>query len=227
MQSPSPARMPRAVLFDLDGTLLDTAPDMVEALNRLRTEQGLDPMAFAAARPQVSHGALALVRLGFPDAADHEPLRLRYLELYRERLAVETRPFDGVPEVLAALERSGTPWGVVTNKPAWLTLPLMDAMDLTRRAAVIVSGDTVSERKPHPLPLLHAAQRLELAAAECLYVGDAERDVQAAVAAGMPVLVALFGYIDARETPRRWPANGWISAPLETLDWLARARESA
>jgi len=222
MDSAPSGRTLRAVLFDLDGTLLDTAPDMVAALNALRTEQGLDPVPFARARPHVSHGALALVRLGFPEVADHEPLRLRYLELYSERLAVQTRPFDGVPELLAALEQSGTAWGVVTNKPAWLTMPLMETVDLTRRAAVIVSGDTVSERKPHPLPLLHAAQALDLPARECLYVGDAERDVQAAVAAGMPVLVALFGYIGAQETPQRWPADGWISAPLETLDWLAR-----
>lgn len=216
------SRPVRAVLFDLDGTLLDTAPDMVSALNALRAEQGLDPVPFTQARPHVSHGALALVRLGFPHLADHEPLRLRYLELYRERLAVHTQPFDGVPELLAALERSGTAWGVVTNKPGWLTLPLLDALDLRRRAAVIVSGDTVSERKPHPMPLLHAAQALERATPECLYVGDAERDVQAAVAAGMPVLVALFGYIGVEEAPQRWPADGWISAPLETLQWLSQ-----
>jgi len=213
------------VLFDLDGTLLDTAPDMVGALSALRAEEGLEPVPFAMARPQVSHGAAALVGLGFPHVPEWEPLRLRFLELYRERLVVQTQPFDGVPEVLAALEQSGTAWGVVTNKPAWLTAPLMDALDLTRRAAVIVSGDTVAERKPHPLPLLHAAQALDLPARECLYVGDAERDVQAAVAAGMPVLVALFGYIGAEETPQRWSADGWISAPLETLDWLARQRD--
>lgn len=223
MESPIIGRTIRAVLFDLDGTLLDTAPDMVAALNALRTEQGLDPLPFARARPHVSHGALALVRLGFPEVADHEPLRLRYLQLYSERLAIHTRPFDGVPELLATLEQSGTAWGVVTNKPAWLTTPLMNTLDLTRRAAVIVSGDTVSERKPHPLPLLHATQVLGLAPEECLYVGDAERDVQAAVAAGMPVLVALFGYIAAEEAPQRWPADGWIDAPLDTLEWLARA----
>jgi phosphoglycolate phosphatase len=208
------------VLFDLDGTLLDTAPDMVGALNALRAEEGRDPVPFAAARPQVSNGAAALVRLGFPDVAEREPLRLRYLDLYRSRVADQTLPFAGVPELLALLDEAGTPWGIVTNKPAWLTDPLMEALGWQGRAGVIVSGDTVSERKPHPLPLLHAAQRLGLDAPECLYVGDAERDVQAAVAAGMPVLVAMFGYIDPLEAPRTWAADGWIHAPLDTLGWL-------
>jgi phosphoglycolate phosphatase len=208
------------VLFDLDGTLLDTAPDMVGALNALRAEQGLDPVPFAVARSQVSHGAAALVRLGFPDVPDRKSLQLRYLELYRLRVAEQTRPFAGVPELLAALEQAGTRWGVVTNKPGWLTDPLMEALGLRSRAAIIVSGDTLSERKPHPLPLLYAARTLGFEADECLYVGDAERDVQAAVAAGMPVLVALFGYIDPLEGPQGWPADGWIQSPLQTLGWL-------
>ncbi len=219
-QGPSVSRPIRAVLLDLDGTLLDTAPDMVDALNALRAEQGLDAIPFETARLQVSHGAAALVRLGFPDIADYEPLRLRYLDLYRARLAVQTRPFAGWLEVLAALDRAGIPWGIVTNKPAWLTEPLLDALSLRSRAGVIVSGDTVSKRKPHPLPLLHAAQGLGLAPCECIYAGDAERDVESAVAAGMPVLVALFGYIDPLEMPLRWPANGWINSPLEMLHWL-------
>jgi phosphoglycolate phosphatase len=213
-----------ACLFDLDGTLLDTAPDMVGALNSLRAEEGLEPIPFGKARPQVSHGAAALVRLGFPHVAEREPLRLRYLDLYRARVAQQTQPFAGVTELLATLEQSGIAWGVVTNKPGWLTAPLLEALDFGRCAGVIVSGDTVAERKPHPLPLLHAAQALGRAPGECLYVGDAERDVQAAVAAGMPVLVALFGYIEPREEPRRWPADGWIDTPLGTLDWL-RARQ--
>jgi N-acetyl-D-muramate 6-phosphate phosphatase len=215
-------RTPRAVLFDLDGTLLDTAPDMVGALNTLREERSFPPLPFAAARPQVSHGAAALVRLGFPEvpAPDREALRVRFLELYSDRIADETRPFERVPELLGMLERAGIPWGVVTNKPAWLTDPLLQALGLSRRAQVVVSGDTLAERKPHPLPLLHAAQLLGLAPAECLYVGDAARDVQAARAAGMQVIVALFGYIDPLEMPRDWPADGWISSPLELLDWL-------
>jgi N-acetyl-D-muramate 6-phosphate phosphatase len=215
----------RACLFDLDGTLLDTAPDMAGALNTLLVERASTPLPFATVRPQVSHGAVALVRLGFPDAAEteREALRVRFLELYRARLAEQTRPFAGIPELLAAIERQGIPWGVVTNKPAWLTEPLLQALGLGSRAGVIVSGDTVAERKPHPLPLIHAAQRLGLLPAQCLYVGDAERDVQAARAAGMQVLVALFGYIDPLSAPREWPADGWISSPLEVLGWLGNS----
>jgi phosphoglycolate phosphatase len=217
---------PRAVLFDLDGTLLDTAPDMVGALNDLRVEQSLAPLPFAIARPHVSHGALSLVRLAFPEArdADREALRLRFLELYRSQLAVRTRPFAGMLELLAAIERAGLPWGVVTNKPAWLTEPLLEATGLRSRASIIVSGDTVPERKPHPLPLIHASQRLGIAPTECLYVGDAERDVQAARAAGMRVIVALFGYIDPLEAPQSWPADGWIRSPLDAMTWLGSSQ---
>jgi phosphoglycolate phosphatase len=213
------------VLFDLDGTLLDTAPDMIGALNALRNERSCPPLPFAAARPQVSHGAAALVRLGFPEVPDpdREALRIRFLELYSARLAEETRPFASVPELLAAIERAGIPWGVVTNKPGWLTDPLLQALGLTSRARVIVSGDTVAERKPHPLPLLHAAQQLGVPPADCLYVGDAARDIEAARAAGMHAIVALFGYIDPLEAPQNWPAHGWISSPLELLDWLGCA----
>jgi phosphoglycolate phosphatase len=221
--------IPRAVLFDLDGTLLDTAPDMVGALNALRKERSFPPLPFATARPQVSHGAVALVRLGFPEVpeSDHEPLRVRFREIYSGRIAEETRPFEGIPELLGAIEHAGIPWGVVTNKPGWLTDPLLQALALSSRAQVIVSGDTVAEHKPHPLPLLHAAQQLGLPPADCLYVGDAARDVQAARAAGMQVIVALFGYIDPLETPQDWPADGWISSPLEILDWVGCTGSSA
>lgn len=210
------------MLFDLDGTLLDTAPDMAGALNALRQQRSLAPLPFETIRPHVSHGAAALVRLGFPGVRDaqSEILRARFLDLYRARLAQQTRPFAGVPELLAAIEGRPMPWGVVTNKPAGFTEPLLQALDLYRRAAVVVSGDTVAEHKPHPLPLLHAARTLGLASQDCLYVGDAQRDIQAARAAGMPVVVALFGYIGPQDEPLQWPADGWVNAPGEILDWL-------
>ena len=178
-------RGPAALLLDLDGTLLDTAPDMGGALNRLRLEWGLDPLPHSTIRPVVSHGAMRLVKLGFPDAAgEHfEQLRLRFLDLYAQNLAEHTRPFPGIEPVLDELERRGVPWGVVTNKPAWLTDPLMAALGLDRRAGCVVSGDTVAERKPHPLPLLHAAGLVGVAPERCVYVGDAERDIQAGRAA--------------------------------------------
>jgi len=215
--------MTRGVLFDLDGTLVDTAPDMAAALNRLLREEGRAPLEFAAIRPCVSHGATALVRLGFADADDvvFARLRARYLDIYREQLAVETRVFEGVQAALSRLETDGIPWGVVTNKPGWLTDPLLEQLELRERARVIVSGDTLPQRKPHPAPLLHAADKLGIPPAECVYIGDAERDVLAARAAGMQVFVAWFGYIPAEERPLDWPATGWLRNPQEMSTLLA------
>jgi phosphoglycolate phosphatase len=212
----------RAVLLDLDGTLLDTAPDMVSALNSLRSEQGAEPLPFAEVRQLVSHGALALVRRGFPQApaAELEQLRSRFLEIYRDVLAVDTVVYAGVSEALARLEAGGLPWGVVTNKPGRLTEPLLQKLGFGERAGVVVSGDTLPERKPHPAPLLHAAQALGVEPQRCIYVGDAERDVLAARAAGMPVFVALFGYIPEEERPRSWPADGWLDSSRALADLL-------
>jgi len=214
----------RAVFFDLDGTLLDTAPDMAAAVNALRIEQSLEPLPFATIRNQVSHGAAAVVRTAFPHApeADFRALRDRFLTLYRPRVAAESRPFPGMPELLDALEAAGVPWGVVTNKPAWLAEPLLEALALRQRAIAVVSGDTLPERKPHPRPLLLAAERAGVAPRACLYVGDAERDIIAGRAAGMRTLVACFGYIGPMENARAWPADGWIDSPQEVLPWIAR-----
>jgi phosphoglycolate phosphatase len=206
----------RAVLFDLDGTLLDTAPDLASAINELRREKGLDPLPFNEVRPLVSHGARALVRLAFPQHGSgvvFEELRTRFLDIYRGRLSVQTRPYEGLLDALGDLESGGIAWGVVTNKPGWLTEPLLEQLALRDRAGVVVSGDTLPERKPHPAPLLHAAHSLGVAPAQCIYVGDAERDVLAARAAGMDVFVALFGYLSADEHPKDWPANGWLDSP--------------
>jgi phosphoglycolate phosphatase len=213
----------RPVLFDLDGTLLDTAPDMVAALNRLRGEEGREPLPFEPMRRFVSHGSARLVQVGFPDAdaLNHERLRQRYLAIYREDLAVETRLFPGFEAVLDELDARSAPWGVVTNKPGWLTAPLLSAMGLAKRAGAVVSGDTLEERKPHPAPLLHAARRIGREPAEFVYLGDAERDVQAARAAGMRPLVARFGYLGPDDDPRQWQADGMIDSPRELLPWLA------
>jgi len=208
-----------AVLFDLDGTLLDTAPDMAAALNQLRREQGLAALPYPDVRPLVSHGATALVKLGFPnvDAKAFDELRSRFLAIYQECLSVETRPYEGVAEVLSHLERNGIPWGVVTNKPTGLTEALLDDLSLRTRAGVIVCGDTLPVRKPHPGPLLHAAAQLGIAPLRCIYVGDAERDVLSACAAGMRVFVALYGYISEDERPLDWPATGWLDEPLAMM----------
>ncbi len=212
-----------ALLLDLDGTLLDTAPDMGGALNRLRAERGLEPLPFATIRPVVSHGAVRLVTLGFPGSAGDafEALRLRFLELYAQHLAEHTTLFPGIEAVLDELEARGLPWGVVTNKPGWLTDPLLAALELDRRAACVVSGDTLPERKPHPLPLLHAAALVRVPPERCVYVGDAERDIQAGRAAGMATVVAAYGYLSEQDDPGGWQPTGIVAEPGELRDWMA------
>ncbi len=212
----------RAALFDLDGTLLDTAPDMAAALNLLRSEMSAAPLPFELVRPQVSNGAIAMIRTAFPQAAgaEFERLRVRFLDIYRANLAVHTQLFPGFASVLQRLEECRLPWGVVTNKAAWLTEPLLQALGLRQRAGCVLSGDTLPERKPHPRPLLVAAERLGVAAVDCVYVGDALRDVQAANGAGMCALGAEFGYLNPLDEPHRWPVAGWLSAPADLLPWL-------
>jgi phosphoglycolate phosphatase len=212
----------RAILFDLDGTLLDTAPDMVGALNALRREHGLAPLPYEEVRPAVSHGAARVVKIGFPDAAAQSAaaLQRRFLEIYRGALSQGTRLFPGMEQVLYTLARRRLKAGIITNKPAWLTLPLLDEMGLRARFDCVVSGDTVAERKPHPLPLLHAAKLADVSPGECVYVGDAERDVQAAHAAGMPALVANYGYLREGEDSSAWTGDGYLDQALDLLDWL-------
>lgn len=212
----------RAVLFDLDGTLLDTAPDMVGALNRLREEHALTPLPFDAVRSAVSHGAARVVKAGFPnaDAEQLAALQQRFLEIYRGALSRETRLFAGMDEVLKALTSWRVKSGIVTNKAAWLTDPLLADLGIRGRFACVVSGDTLAERKPHPLPLLHAAALAEVRPDECIYVGDAQRDIQAAHAAEMPGLVANYGYLRADEDSGDWGADGYLNRPLDLLDWL-------
>ena len=220
--APTPGTI-RTVLFDLDGTLLDTAPDLAEALNAVLVENNRTPLPYEAIRPVVSHGGIALIELGFELEQSNpafDPLRQRLLEIYRENISRLTRPFPGITELLEKLEKRGLGWGVVTNKPGWLTEPLMDALDLTRRAAGIVSGDTLEERKPHPAPLLHACDMIGSKPGDCLYVGDAERDIEAGHNAGMATLVAMFGYLMEQDRPETWGATALIQRPGEILDWI-------
>jgi len=213
----------RTVLFDLDGTLADTAPDLAHALNILLGEEGKPPLPYDTIRPEVSHGATALIRLGFgvgSGDAGFDRLRQRFLDLYSENLCHHTRPFDGIVPLLKALAARGINWGIVTNKPAFLTDPLVARLHLAPAPACVVSGDTVPNRKPHPEPMLLACTRAGSRAEQCLYVGDAERDIIAGRHAGMKTLVALFGYISKDETPQNWGADGMIHTPHEILDWL-------
>lgn len=216
------SRTLRAVLFDLDGTLLDTAPDMVAALNALRLENHLAPLPYEQVRGAVSHGAAKLVLTGFPDAVGErfETLRARYLEIYAGALARGTRLFPGMEQVLDELSTRRLSAGIVTNKPAWLTEPLLQELNLRTRFVCVVSGDTVAERKPHPMPLLHAAQLAGVAAEECIYVGDALRDVQAARAAHMPALIADYGYMLPDEDSSTWGGDARLNQPTDLLRWL-------
>jgi len=212
-----------AVLFDLDGTFADTAPDMAYALNLLLASHGRPALPFEAIRPHVSHGGKAMVGLGFglaPGDEGFDALRREFLDIYAANLVRETTPFPGMLALVTDLEERGILWGIVTNKPAWLTDPLMETLGLTRRAACVVSGDTAARAKPHPDPLLHACRLIGREPDDCWYVGDSERDVAAGLAAGTGTLVALFGYLGVGEDPAGWGADGMIREPIEVLDWL-------
>ncbi|MEP7083089.1 MAG: HAD-IA family hydrolase [Betaproteobacteria bacterium] len=213
----------RAVLFDLDGTLIDSAPDLGAAVNRMRVARGLPALADGVLRPHASHGARGLVSVGFnltPDHPDFLALREEFLAGYAAALCERTVLFPGVTRVLDALEAARLPWGIVTNKSTRLTLPLLDALALRLRPGCIVCGDTTARAKPHPEPLLAAASLLGVLPGECVYVGDAERDVEAGKAAGMITLIARYGYIRDDELPDEWLAEGSLAAPLDLLDWL-------
>ncbi|WP_455216637.1 HAD family hydrolase [Kaarinaea lacus] len=213
----------RTILFDLDGTLADTAPDLAFALNSVLQEQKRETLPFETIRPVVSHGGIALTSLGFgiePGHPDFEPLRQRLLEIYRSNIARETRLFPGMEELLINIENSNRNWGIVTNKPSWLTEPLMDALGLSDRAACIVSGDTCVNRKPHPEPILHGCRLAGSEAEQCLYIGDAERDIEAGRRAGLHTIVALFGYIGENENPVDWEADALLNSPADIFRWI-------
>jgi len=222
---PAPRRLPiEAVLFDLDGTLADTAGDLAGALNRVRADKGLQAVPAAQLRAHASAGARGLLAAGLgvtPDHADYPALRDAFLAYYADGLVITTRLFDGVAEMLDALEARNVRWGVVTNKAHRYTMPVLEALGLAGRAGAIVSGDTTAHPKPHPAPLLHAAETLGVAPSACVYVGDDLRDVVAGNSAGMSTLVADYGYLGESGSSEGWPATGWIAAPLGVLDWLA------
>ncbi len=225
--APAPARAPlKGVLFDLDGTLIDSAPDLAGAANRLRADHGLPPLPLSELRPMVGSGARGMVGVAFgvgPGDEHFERLRDAFLAHYEAGLLQLTRPFDGVPPLLAALEAAGVPWGIVTNKAARFTVPIVAGLGLDRRAAVVVCGDTTPHSKPHPRPLLHAAAAMGLAPESVLYVGDDLRDVQAARAAGMPVVAVTWGYLGLGEPVDAWDADAVLDEPAGVLAWL-RAR---
>jgi phosphoglycolate phosphatase len=213
-----PLPVPSAVLFDLDGTLADTAPDLAGAMNRLRAARGLDPTPYEVLRPVASAGARGLIGAAFglkPGDDGYDELRDTFLANYESALAVDSRLFDGVAALLAALESRGIRWGIVTNKAARFTDPLVPLIGLAH-ASCVISGDTTPHAKPHPAPLLEAARRLGLAPEQCWYVGDDLRDVQAGKAAGMATVAAAWGYCGHAE-PATWDASALIGLPLDLL----------
>ena len=215
--------MTRAVLFDLDGTLADTAQDLGAALNRLLQEEGQLPLPYQHIRPVASHGAQGLIQLGFGIDRNHpdfESLRQRFLDHYENGFADLTVIFDGINALLQQLAQRGIKWGIVTNKPMRFTDRLVPALPWSVPPEVIVSGDTVGVAKPDPKPLLYAAEQLAVAPELCIYLGDAERDVEAAIAAGMKPVIANYGYIAASDEPHKWGAAAFIDNPQQLIDYL-------
>jgi phosphoglycolate phosphatase len=212
-----------AVLFDLDGTLADTAPDLGAALNRVRRDRGLEPVPLAKLRPYASHGARGLIGAGMavaPGDAGYVELRDAFLAHYAAALCVDSTLFTEIASVLDALDARALPWGIVTNKAARYTEPLLLSLRLAPRARTVICGDTTPHAKPHPAPLTEAASRLGVAPARCVYVGDARRDIDAGKAAGMRTLVARWGYLEAGDVPDDWSADGVLESPRALLDWL-------
>ena len=216
--------MIEAVLFDLDGTLADTAPDMARTVNAMRTRRNLAPLPAEVVRPYVSQGARGMILSAFevaPDHPEYPAMRQEFLDLYGDNfLCIDTRLFPGMEALLARLEASAIAWGVVTNKFERLARPIIAQLGLATRAAVVIGGDTCARAKPHPDPLLHAAALMGVAAPRTLYVGDDERDVQAARAAGMPVVVAGYGYLGVGTPPSQWQADAVCNSPAEIEAWI-------
>lgn len=213
-----------AVLFDLDGTFADTAPDLGAALNRLLVEEGRPPLAFDVFRPHTSAGTRGMLRAGFgiaPEDPAYAALAERFLAHYTAALCVHTVLFEGMVELLMELEAQGVAWGIVTNKPARFTLPLMAALGYGERAACIVSGDSAPRPKPYADPILLGCAQIGIEPARCLYVGDDLRDIQAGQSAGTGTVAAAWGYLGADTPITEWGADSLVAHPLEILDLLA------
>jgi phosphoglycolate phosphatase len=215
-----------AVLFDLDGTLVDSAPDLAGSANDLRCAQGLAPLPYQSLRPFVGTGARGMVGAAFgvqPGHAGFESLRDAFLARYEQRMLDQSRRFDGVTELLAAIESAGLRWGIVTNKIERYALPIVAGLALNRPGAVLVAGDTTPHAKPHPEPLFEAARRLGLQPSQCAYVGDDRRDIEAGRAAGMATVAAAWGYLGHGERVEDWAADAIVEQPADLLRWLALA----
>ena len=217
---------PCAILFDLDGTLIDSAPDLAHAANSLRASHGLTALDLDQLRPMVGSGARGMIGVAFglrPGDVGYEALRKDFLQRYIACMLQRTRVFDTVKPVLDVLDKSGLPWGIVTNKAMSMAQPIVRSLGLLARAAVVIGGDSTAHTKPHPMPLLEAARLMDIEASRCIYVGDDARDMQAAQAAGMPGLAAGWGYLGQGEPIHAWGAEVVLERPESLLNWLQLA----
>ena len=215
--------MVEAVLFDLDGTFADTAPDLGEALNHVLSLSGVPALPLATIRLQASHGSRGLLKLALgiePDAPDYNELRDAFLQHYESHICDRTKLFPGMAALIAELEERDLPWGIVTNKPHRYTVPLMEKLGYAKRAACLVSGDTCEHAKPNPMPLLHAAALMGVNPSRCLYLGDDLRDMEAAQAANMIGIIASYGYLDPTLNTNAWPSAGSVQTPFALLRYL-------
>ena len=214
-----------AVLFDLDGTLVDTALDMVGVLFDMLDSHGGDKPPYELARASVSNGSLALIRLAFPGAEERSQLELQqeYLDRYEKTVCKDSVLFPGMPELIDIFDRNGLPWGIVTNKPGRLTRPLLEQLNILERAACAISGDTLPERKPHPAPLLLASRQIGIEPEQTIYVGDAQRDIEAGRRAGMSTIGVTYGYITAEDDPDLWGADEMAADTKELTKILLKA----
>lgn len=228
MIRPHPLPAPRAILFDLDGTLADTAPDLAAAVNRLRTDRGLAPTPYPVLRPTASAGARGMIGAAFgltPGDDGYEELRAQWFDYYQNAMAVHSTLFGGVHELLVGIADAGLSWGIVTNKPARFTDPLIPQIGLAH-AGCVISGDTTAHAKPHPAPLLEGARRLGTAPQDCWYVGDDLRDIEAGHAAGMVTVACAWGYCGAIE-PASWGADYLLDTPTDLLELLLSLRSGS
>lgn len=219
---PLPAK-PAAILFDLDGTLVDSAADLAWAMDILLARKGKGTLSYPEFRATVSQGSVAMLSHAFeldPSDQQIEVLRPEFLNIYSEHLSSKSECFDQIEEALSTIEAKGIPWGIITNKPTALTTPLLDKLNLSNRAGCVVCGDTLKFRKPHPAPMLLACEQLNVTPEECVYVGDAPRDIEAAQGACMASIAAAWGYLSPEDQPAQWGAAMVIDSSSQFTDWV-------
>ncbi len=214
------------VLFDLDGTLVDTAPDLIACLNYALEQHGFSVVTPEHVKPHVSFGATAMINASIQNTIDdekHAAILATMLEQYENNIARHSRFFDGMLDVLNFIEAQNLSWGIVTNKRERFTFPLVEALNLKHRVACVICGDTTPNPKPHPAPLLEACKRANVSVENCVYIGDAAHDIVAGKNAQMHTLAATYGYLQSNDNPEKWGANALIPSPQHLLSWLENA----